>query len=102
LEQALANPNRILLIAECDEKPVGVVRFDVTRGVATISVYRVPALQRRSIGLIRGATQWLRETHRDVTRIVAEIRADNTASYEGFRAAGFQETKRELATEIKR
>src|SRR6185503_4794016 len=41
MQRVLADPQRVLLIAESRGRPVGVVRFDLDRNEATISVYRV-------------------------------------------------------------
>jgi UDP-2,4-diacetamido-2,4,6-trideoxy-beta-L-altropyranose hydrolase len=100
MERALSDPRHILLIAECFAQPVGVVRFDINGDVALISVYRVPGAEHRRVGLIRAASLWLRDNHRGVARIVAEIKCDNRASYNGFRSAGYHESKRELVMEI--
>ena len=42
LQEVLTDPARVLLIAECGEHPVGVVRFDFEDRGALISVYRTP------------------------------------------------------------
>lgn len=87
----LANPDRILLIGECDGAPVGVLRYDRTGDTATISVYLVPGREGRGEGarLIRSGTRWLAGHWPAVTAIEAEILEINKASAGAFAAAGF-------------
>jgi UDP-2,4-diacetamido-2,4,6-trideoxy-beta-L-altropyranose hydrolase len=100
-ERTLANPQRVLLIAEVAGRPVGVVRFDIDDpATAVISVYRVPDSKPARLGLVRGAVEWLRENRPHVTRIVATVMAGNEASYRAFMSAGFHEASRELTLEM--
>ena len=102
LTQTLKDPRKVLLVAEHEGTPVGVVRFDLANDVATISVYRVPdgATPRR--GLVTRAADWL-ATHRpEVRRIVAEVRAGNVASLAAFRSAGFRPVCEQLVLELHR
>lgn len=89
MQRVLADPKRVLLIAEDSAAPVGVVRFDLDGADARISVYRTPAAMQGSRGLIREATAWLRHNHPEVATVTAEVRADNAASAAAFRAAGY-------------
>lgn len=87
----LSNPDRILLIGECDGDPVGVLRYDRTGDTATISVYLVPGREGRGEGarLIRTGSRWLANHWPTVTAIVAEILEINSVSAGAFAAAGF-------------
>ena len=49
-ERVLADPKRVLLIAEDAHGPVGVVRFDLDGAEAEISVYRTPGPPRARAG----------------------------------------------------
>lgn len=99
LARTLANPARILLIAEQAGKPVGVVRFDLDGSDATISVYRVPGSTGR-LHLIAHATAWLRRERPGIRRIIAEVLPGNATSLTAFRAAGYRESKSVLVHDL--
>lgn len=89
----LNNPNRILLIGEVDNKPVGVLRYDFSGDEALISVYLVPGGQGQGVGshLISSGSQWLRVNYPHIRIINAEIFKENIASLRAFEAAGYKE-----------
>jgi len=91
LNNVLANPDRPLLIGEQSGEAVGVVRFDIERDTAEISIYKVPRNSRSGAGsdLLAAAEQWLRERRPAVRGVVAEVLGDNPASHGLFRAAGY-------------
>ncbi len=93
MQRVLADPARVLLIAECGGQPVGVVRFDLRGRAALISVYRTPETMAGSRGLIRAATAWLGTQHPEVAEVSAEILADNAGSLAAFRKAGYEDGK---------
>lgn len=95
----LADPSRLLLIAESDGKELGVVRFDLAPPQASISVYRVPDALSENIGLIEQATVWLHDQHPEIRRVVAEVKQGNLASLCAFRAAGYSDNSTSLAIE---
>jgi len=90
---SLKNPNRILLIGEIDNKPVGVLRYDFSGDEALISIYLVPGVQGAGVGsqLLRCGSQWVRENSRYIKVIKAEIFRDNIASIRAFESAGYKE-----------
>jgi len=90
---ALANPDRIVLIGEIDGRPVGVVRYDCRCEEALVSVYLVPGMTGQGVGaeLIRCGTRWLREHRPEIRRINAEIMGENSASMRAFEQAGYKE-----------
>lgn len=98
LRQSLANPQRILLIAERGGQPLGVVRFDLAAPQALISVYRTPLPSGRC-ALIEQASLWLQGQHPEIQRIVAEVLPQNQASLAAFRAAGYRDRKNTLVFE---
>jgi UDP-2,4-diacetamido-2,4,6-trideoxy-beta-L-altropyranose hydrolase len=92
LERTLADPDRILLIAESEGEPVGVLRYDCAVQQATISIYLVPGRHGRGYGprAICEGHRWL-QTHRPVVRTIrAEVLADNAASVGAFTQAGYR------------
>lgn len=91
--RTIENQDKILLIGEIENKPIGVIRYDITASESLISVYLVPGSHGRGLGshLIRCGSQWLRE-HKPRIRVVnAKIFRDNIASLHAFEAAGFKE-----------
>lgn len=87
--EILADDNRILLIIESEQCPVGVVRFDCNNFEALISIYRIPN-STVSRGLIREATEWLRRNRKDIKRVVANVLPDNDRSRVAFLDAGYK------------
>lgn len=89
----LKNPNRILLIGEIENKPVGVLRYDFSGNEALISVYLVPGGQGQGVGsqLIRRGSQWIRRNYPHIRIINAEIFKENIASLRAFESAGYKE-----------
>jgi UDP-2,4-diacetamido-2,4,6-trideoxy-beta-L-altropyranose hydrolase len=101
-EQVLLKPGVALLVGERDPGPVGVLRYDLNGGEAKISVYLVPGMQGQGLGtaLLVAGTRWLRNRHPEVQRIVAEVRDDNTASFEAFANAGFRPGHQNLVLDL--
>lgn len=97
-EKSLQDPGRILLIAEWDRKPVGVVRFDLDGRLATISVFRVPGSAAPG-GLVRAASGWLMQNRPELAGIRAEVLPGNTASLASFLDAGYRHVKNTLLFE---
>jgi UDP-2,4-diacetamido-2,4,6-trideoxy-beta-L-altropyranose hydrolase len=95
LTATLRNPQRLLLIAEADDGPVGVLRYDLRGFDAEVSIYLLEG--RFGLGwgravLSRGeafvAAHWPQ-----LTRITARVMPANQSSLKVFRDAGFiQET----------
>ena len=88
----LADPDRHLLVAEDSQGPCGVLRFDVSRGAARISIYVVPKRIGHGIGaaLLSAGERWLAARHPEVTTLCADVRAANLASARLFASAGYQ------------
>ncbi|MBK5276971.1 MAG: UDP-2,4-diacetamido-2,4,6-trideoxy-beta-L-altropyranose hydrolase [Desulfuromonadales bacterium] len=91
--RTLENADRILLIGEIDNKPVGVLRYDLTQHTALISVYLVPGCQGQGAGaqIVRRGSQWLREHCPQISVVNAEISPENSASLRAFESARFKE-----------
>ena len=98
--KALSDPQRILLVAECEGRAVGVVRFDLAKPDGVISVYRVPDSQGR--GLIRQATDWFKENYPNYKRVIAEVLPNNHMSSKAFDAVGYRLIKKTFIVEMKR
>lgn len=92
LAAVLADPNRPLLIGECDGVEVGVVRFDVRRSTAEISIHVAPQFKGNGVGaqLLTAAESWLAEHRKEVVHIEAEVLRDNPQSHGLFRGNGYR------------
>jgi len=88
----LNDDSRALLIGEDGGLPVGVLRYDFGRSVATVSIYLDPALHGHGYGpqLLLAGEQWLQQTKPEVVSVRAEIAPANDASRSAFEEAGFR------------
>ncbi len=93
LEGSLDNPRRSLLIAELDDEPVGMVRFDALEAPATwlVSINLAPAARGRGLAalILQAGWDWLEATG-PVDVVLAKIRVMNTASIRAFERAGYR------------
>lgn len=87
----LCDPDRVLLIAECDAAPVGVLRFDIENAQAEISIYIVPegAPAVRGRDLLQSGEIWMLQHYPEVKTIRATVMGGNTRSQNLFLAAGY-------------
>ena len=89
--KTLINPDRILLVGELAGQPVGVLRFDIEREQATISIFLVPGVIGQGIGthLICAGSRWLSRHRPEVRLVKAEILGENIGSIRAFERAGY-------------
>lgn len=87
-----ADPRRRLLVGRRGETAVGVVRFDLERDEAEVSIYVAPGLGDRGLGrgLLRAAERWLADDRPDVRRLRAQVLGHNAPSQSLFRGAGYE------------
>lgn len=90
-QRALAEPDRVLLIAYEHGDPVGVLRFDIRAEQASVSLYIAPGNGGRGLGtsILLAGSDWLREQRPEVDWVEAEILPENIASLRAFDAAGY-------------
>jgi UDP-2,4-diacetamido-2,4,6-trideoxy-beta-L-altropyranose hydrolase len=90
-KQALEDDDRIILIAESEGRPVGVMRYDVSAASAAVSIYLVPGEQGKGFGqgILHAAEVWLRTNRPEVCSLTAEVLESNQASQQIFERAGF-------------
>jgi len=88
----LADPDKLLLIGESEGRPVGVVRFDIDRGAAEISIYMLAGQAGRGLGadLLLAAEEMLLRARPDIKSVSAEVLADNRSSHELFVSCGYR------------
>lgn len=90
--RSLANPQRLLLMAEVGGRPAGVLRYELQDTAALVSINLAP--QSRGYGLaaaiLRYGSDWLRSHCPGIGEIRAEILSGNQASTRAFADAGYQ------------
>jgi RimJ/RimL family protein N-acetyltransferase len=85
------DPCKILLIAEREGSPVGVLRYDLKAEVAVVSIYLVPGQAGKGIGtaMLRAGETWLSEKHTEIELIQAVVLGTNRSSKALFERCGF-------------
>ncbi len=92
LKKVLEDPEILFLIAENENEPIGVIRFNIFENIASLSIYKVPN-SRKSFGLLKKSSNWLFKTHPNIKGIKAEILEENEVSYNAFYSAGYRPFK---------
>ncbi len=91
LNASLRNPQRLLLIAEADDGPVGVLRYDLRGLEAEVSIYLLEG--RFGLGwgraLLARGESFVSEYWPQLTTITAQVLPANHPSLNVFRDAGF-------------
>lgn len=92
LSAVLTDSNRILLIGERDDVPIGTVRFDIHDREAEVSIYLAPDYIASGTGaeLLFAAELWLAKQRKDVTSMIAVVLEGNQRSHDLFEAAGYR------------
>lgn len=87
-----ADKNRVLLIGEIDNEPVGVVRFDQEGATALVSIYLVPAggFKGQGRNLLLRAEEWLKTHRADIKSIRAEVLGANATAQRLFMGADYR------------
>lgn len=82
----LNSEDKVLLIGQIDEAPVGVVRFDKQGEHAEVSIYLVPEKDYRGYGrnLLLSAEQWIKDRRSDIKYIRASVLGGNIHSQNLF------------------
>lgn len=91
-KSTLQNSNIVMLIAELDETPVGVVRFDIKHEQAEVSIYLVQQTESKGLGysLLISAEQWLLKMRLSLKEFNATVLEGNSASHLLFKKADYQ------------
>nr|WP_260525074.1 UDP-2,4-diacetamido-2,4,6-trideoxy-beta-L-altropyranose hydrolase [Pseudomonas sp. MWU16-30322] len=94
LNASLRNPQRLLLIAEADDGPVGVLRYDLRGFEAEVSLYLLEG--RFGLGwgraLLARGEAFVRARWPQLSAITAQVLPDNRPSLNVFRDAGFTQS----------
>jgi UDP-2,4-diacetamido-2,4,6-trideoxy-beta-L-altropyranose hydrolase len=88
----LADSNRQLLIGMINENQIGVVRFDVEKDVAEVSIYLVPEKDYfgKGKGLLLASEEWLKINHPEIKSIDAIVMPGNEVSKRLFLGSGYR------------
>ncbi|MEI8309167.1 MAG: UDP-2,4-diacetamido-2,4,6-trideoxy-beta-L-altropyranose hydrolase [Verrucomicrobiota bacterium] len=92
LASVLASQDRLLLIGESANGPVGVVRLDLNEQDAEVSIYLVPGRHAPGVGgdLLRRAELWLAANRPEILRVRAHVLGSNERSRNLFSGQGYQ------------
>ena len=91
-DEVLADSNRQLLIGVINENQIGVVRFDIEKDVAEVSIYLVPEKDYfgKGKGLLLASEEWLRINHPEIKSINATVMSGNEVSKRLFLGSGYR------------
>ncbi|MDQ8021285.1 MAG: UDP-2,4-diacetamido-2,4,6-trideoxy-beta-L-altropyranose hydrolase [Moraxellaceae bacterium] len=104
MRQSLENADRVLLIAEDAVGPVGVLRYDIAFGIATVSIYLAPGRHGQGRGgvLLLAGEEWIMTHRPEVQAIDARILVENTASMNVFLESGYLPDSHHLSKALNR
>jgi len=89
-QDSLQRPNRKIFIVLANGQEAGVARLDVTGVCGTVSIHLAPESRGRGVGpSALAALEGIAFGPLGLTRMEAEVKADNSASLSAFRRAGF-------------
>ncbi len=90
--KVLADKNRVLLIGQIGNEPIGVVRFDKEGETALVSIYLVPGggFTGQGRNLLLSAEEWLKRHRVDIKSIQAKVLSANTVSQRLFMGADYR------------
>jgi UDP-2,4-diacetamido-2,4,6-trideoxy-beta-L-altropyranose hydrolase len=98
----LADGNRVLLIGEYKNQPVGVVRLDLEDDVAAVSIYLVQKDGNVGMGmpLLVSAEKWIFKHRKKIKKLTAQVLEHNKVSQSFFVKAGFTPQNRTYFKEL--
>jgi UDP-2,4-diacetamido-2,4,6-trideoxy-beta-L-altropyranose hydrolase len=91
-EDVIGSEDRVLLIGQNGDAPIGVLRFDMQKDVAEVSIYLVPDANNSGQGgnLLLSGEQWIKENRPEVSYIRACVVGGNVPSQRLFLEANYQ------------
>jgi UDP-2,4-diacetamido-2,4,6-trideoxy-beta-L-altropyranose hydrolase len=103
LVASLGNPQRLLLIASAADGPVGVLRYDRDQARAEVSIHLFEGRSGLGWGraLLARGEAFVAALWPDLSIITAQVLADNQASLNLFRRAGYQQNTCEFRRALK-
>lgn len=91
-DAVLTDSKRQLLIGMINENQIGVVRFDLEKDVAEVSIYLVPEKDYfgKGKGLLLASEEWLKINHPEIKSINATVMSGNEVSERLFLGSGYR------------
>lgn len=91
MEKILTDVNSLLLVGVFQDWDIGVVRFDIDRSQAEVSIFLAPDATGAGLGsaLLAAAETKLRQDHAQVTTLDAWVKEDNPRSFRMFKNLGY-------------
>ena len=93
-QQTLESENVVMLVAELEKTPIGVIRFDIQSEQAEVSIYLIQ--REESIGLgyavLVSGERWMLSNYSSLKQLNANVQIGNHASHKLFEKAGYQIT----------
>lgn len=91
-QQVLASENVLMLIAELDKTPIGVVRYDIKGEQAEISIYLIQQNESSGLGyaVLESSEQWIASNQPTLKQLNANVQVSNRASHHLFEKAFYQ------------
>lgn len=98
LKKTLASKNCILLIVEDQTEAVAVLRYDLSKLNAIVSIYLVPDHYGRGYGpvVLQVGNEWLAQKYPEIDTVTAKVLVINKVSELAFLEAGFEYDHTEL------
>lgn len=98
----LEDRNKVLLIGEYKNQPVGVVRLDLENDVAAVSIYLIQEDGNVGMGmpLLMSVEKWIFKHRKKIKKLTAQVLEDNKVSQSFFVKAGFMPQYRTYFKEL--
>ncbi len=98
----ISNLDGPLLIGEIENKPVGVVRFDIIKSSAEVSIYLVPDVKIKGLGgcLLEKAEMWLNFHYPNISKLHAKVLFNNEPSKRMFAKLNYSLFERKALLEF--
>lgn len=90
-KKSIQSKKRELLIANYENTPIGILRFDLKNDFAITSIYLKPNTYNQGFGsiILQQGISWLKQQHKSIKIIKAKILKENIGSQRAFEKAGF-------------
>lgn len=101
-DEILSDPARVLLVGESSKIPLGVIRYDITGDLASVSFYVVPGQAGQGYGaaLLLAGNSWLQRNRPEISKVHGQVLQDNTRSLRAFEKAGFRIVQKEYCCQL--
>ena len=93
VSDALQKQDRMILVGEVGNNPIGILRYDFKENVTEVDIYLVPGLYGKGVGtnLLKAGNKWILIHMPNIKKVVAKVLYENIPSQKAFLKAGFKE-----------